>query len=429
MKKINVTGLNEVVYYEKLENGLDVYIYKKEGFNQKRINFVTKYGSMYNEFVPIGEDKMKTFPKGIAHFLEHKNFEMEDGKNAFTEFERYGAYVNAYTTTDHTCYYVTTSDYFYECLNYLLDFVQAPYFTDENVLKEKGIIEQEINMTNDNINRFIHEASLNEVLFTNPRKYSVIGTKEDISAITKEDLYTCYNTFYHPSNMILTISGDIDVDKTINEIKNNQKKKKYNKLDKIVIPTYKEENDVKTEYEKYIKNVSNDKINITYKYVYKDILQDKIQIARRKLFNYIMLQMKFGSLSDFEKELIDKKIIKTYLNYGDSSFDDVNLLIFNADVLNEEKLINAIDENLKNNELKEEEFNLYKKAILTSEVRMYDNPSNISERIYRDIIHYGDFVNDYYDIIKNYTYKEFMNMYNSLDFSKKSILYVTNKED
>ena len=235
MNKIIMTGVDEEIYNEKLDNGLNIYIYKKEGFLKKGAYFVTKYGSAINDFKPIKEDKIRSFPKGIAHFLEHKLFESEDNEKVFDKFKKYGANVNAYTNHFVTNYYFSTNDNFYECLNELVNFVQSPYFTDENVEKEKGIINQEINMTNDDVERFMFEEVFNLALVKNPNKYRTIGDKKNVSKITKEDLYKCYNTFYHPSNMILVIYGDVDVEKTISIVRENQKLKTFNKKEKIEV--------------------------------------------------------------------------------------------------------------------------------------------------------------------------------------------------
>ena len=135
MDKIIMTNLDEEIYHETLFNGLNVYIYKKENFLKKGAYFLTKYGSSTNEFVPINESKMVSFPKGIAHFLEHKLFESSDNEKTFEKFEKYGADVNAYTNHDVTNYYFSCVDNFDSCLEELINFVQAPYFTDENVEK------------------------------------------------------------------------------------------------------------------------------------------------------------------------------------------------------------------------------------------------------------------------------------------------------
>ena len=229
MKKIKLSKLDEVIYEETLDNGLKVFIYKMKGFVKKYACFETRYGSINNNFAPEGSDTLERFPLGIAHFLEHKLFESNENENVFKVFEDNGAYVNAATSYEKTYYYFDTVDNFDKCLTTLIDFVQSPYFTDETVEKEKGIIGQEMDMRHDNTNLFLYEKLINNGLNNIYYKDSIIGTKSSIDKITKEDLYKCYNTFYNPSNMYLVIVGDIDEEKTLSLIKENQSKKEFKK--------------------------------------------------------------------------------------------------------------------------------------------------------------------------------------------------------
>ena len=146
MKKIKMDIDKEYVYHEKLDNGLNVYLYSKDDINNNYVTFTTKFGSIYNEFVPIDGDDMIKVPNGIAHFLEHKMFEQKNGLQPEEFFARSGANTNAYTTFKNTTYLFSGPNNVYENTLYLLDFVQELYLTEENVEKEKGIIIQEINM-------------------------------------------------------------------------------------------------------------------------------------------------------------------------------------------------------------------------------------------------------------------------------------------
>lgn len=423
MDKIIINSLDEIIHHETLENGLEVYFYKKEGFNKKTAHFVTKYGSNNYEFVPIGQTDMKEYPKGIAHFLEHKLFESSDNENTFLKFQKYGATVNAYTNHYETCYYFSCFDNFNDCLELLLDFVQTPYFTDENTEKEKGIIEQEIDMTNDRIDYLLYVKQLENTLKNNPNRNTTIGDKENIRKITKEDLYECYNTFYHPSNMVLVISGDINIDETMSLIKENQNKKTFAKESSIKLPTYKEEEKVVKEYEHIVKNVTSNRLSICYKMLFPKL--DRKKLYSLNLFLSIFVDMMFGATTDFEKKLIDKKIIKSNFSYEYMFFDDIVLLLFEADVLDNEKFINVLDEYLKNNKCNKKIFNLTKKAFLASMVRSFDTPSYIARKIYSDIVKYNEFTYYSYDVINNYRFDEFKEQLKKLKFDNKSILYVT----
>lgn len=427
MDKIIMSRLDEEVYHETLENGLEVYLYKKEGFVKKGAFFVTKYGSSCNDFKPIGEDEIVSFPKGIAHFLEHKLFESEDNEKVFEKFKKNGADVNAYTSHSITNYFFTTTNNFGECLIELLDFVQSPYFTLENVEKEKGIINQEINMTDDNIDRFMYEKMFDMALVKNPNKYKTIGDKENVSKITKEDLYRCYNTFYHPSNMILVIYGDVDIKNTFNLVRRNQASKNFEKKEAIEIKEFTEDEKVCINYLEEKRNVSMPRISICYKF--KEKKRTGEDRFKRNLFYNILLDMKFGGTSSFEKDLIKKKIIKTELSWTYSYFDDVMLVMFESDVLDKDKLINLIDEKFKEDNFNEEIFELDRKALLTSMVKCFENPGAFANVILNSVTRNGKLINNAYDIYEEYNFKEFKEGFKNLNFDNKSVLYVISKEE
>lgn len=194
--------------------GLTVMIWKMPDYSTVHALFGTKYGSINNTF-KLPEDKDFTVvPNGIAHYLEHKLFENEDCP-VFEQYAKTGASGNAYTSIDKTCYLFSCSDNFYESLEILLSFVQEPYFTDENVEKERGIIAQEIKMYEDNADWRVFANMLGGMYHNHPVKIDIPGTVESIGEITKELLYQCYNTFYNLDNMVLSIAGNVDEDRII----------------------------------------------------------------------------------------------------------------------------------------------------------------------------------------------------------------------
>lgn len=427
MNKITVNKLNEVIYHETLDNGLNVYIYNKSGFNKKTACFATKYGSNNFEFIPMGEEKIKKYPKGIAHFLEHKLFESSDDEHTFAKFEKYGATVNAYTNHFETCYYFYTANNFKDCLNLLLDFVQTPHFTDDNVEKEKGIINQEINMTNDKIPYVIYMKTLENSLTSNPNKNPTIGDKQNVNKITKEDLYDCYNTFYHPSNMILTIAGDVDVEETLKEIKKNQENKNFREINNIVLPEYNETKHASKEYEHIIKNVSSPRVSVCYKMIMPKVT--KIEKVKREIFFNMLFDLKFGSTSDFKRKLIDEKIIKSNFSCNYESFDDVVLFIFEADIIDKDEFIKKVEQKLKENTFDKKVFDLNKKSYLVSMVRAFENPGFIANKIYEDIVRYGEFTNYAYDVYQELCFDEFVSQAKELNFDNKSVIYVTKDKE
>lgn len=226
MKRIEYKQLKEVLYHEVLDNGLDVYILPKEEFNKTFATFTTKYGSIDNHFVPLKSDNAIKVPDGIAHFLEHKLFESEHG-DVFQDFSKQGASANAFTSFTRTAYLFSSTDQFEKNLETLIDFVQDPYFTEESVEKEKGIIGQEIRMYDDNPDWRVYFGAIENMYVHHPVKIDIAGTVESIAQITPDLLYTCYETFYHPSNMLLFIVGPVNPEAVIEQIRQNQAKKTF----------------------------------------------------------------------------------------------------------------------------------------------------------------------------------------------------------
>jgi len=206
MLVIENSKVKEKVYIEKLKSGLTIMVIPKKNIQKKHIIWATNYGSIDNEFIVPGEDEVTKVPDGIAHFLEHKLFEQEDGTNSLDILTTLGVSANAYTTNNHTAYLFECTDHFYEALDELMDYVQSPYFTEQNIEKEKGIIGQEIMMYNDYPEWAVYMNAMNNMYKHNPVKIDITGTIDSIAQIDEQILYKCYDTFYNPSNMILVVS-------------------------------------------------------------------------------------------------------------------------------------------------------------------------------------------------------------------------------
>ncbi len=200
--------IGETLYSGKLENGLQIFVVPKKGFSSCYAAFATRYGGAMRKFEIDG--KTVDTPAGVAHYLEHKMFDMPDGNNALTVLSENGADPNAFTSTDFTCYYFNCTSGFEENFRSLLSFVSTPYFTPETVQKEMGIITQEILMGDDSPSRRIYYNLLSILYDHHPIREPVIGTVESISKITDQTLYDCHRVFYAPSNMVLCVEGDVD---------------------------------------------------------------------------------------------------------------------------------------------------------------------------------------------------------------------------
>jgi predicted Zn-dependent peptidase len=226
MKKIVDPILHDTLYMERLDNGLTVAVMVKPGYHSKTARVATHYGSIDSRFVDPESGKEVAVPDGIAHFLEHKLFEKEWG-NVADKFSELGAEANAYTTYTHTVYYFNTTDRFEECLDVLLDMVQTPYFTAESVAKEQGIIEQEIRMYLDDPGSRSSTNLLEALYQKHPIRIDIAGTVESIRQITPELLTLCHKIFYHPSNMVVFVAGDVEPEAVIAQVKKGFEGKGY----------------------------------------------------------------------------------------------------------------------------------------------------------------------------------------------------------
>ena len=200
-------AVGETLYRHTLPNGLTVLVSPRPGFTRKLAYFVTDYGSIHRKFTLDG--KSVTAPAGVAHYLEHKMFDLPD-RDVSAEFAALGAHVNAFTSYDVTAYYFGCTVNFESCLKLLLEFVSTPWFTEESVAKEQGIIGQEIGMNADNPDTRIFENLMQAMYENHPIREPILGTQESIAQIDKQVLYESHRAFYRPGNMLLCVVGDVD---------------------------------------------------------------------------------------------------------------------------------------------------------------------------------------------------------------------------
>ncbi len=208
MERKDYPFLEEAIWWDKLPNGLTVAVVPRPGFSQKQAYFVTDFGALHRQFVMDGETY--TCPEGTAHFLEHKMFDMPGGRDVMAEFATLGASPNAFTSYDMTAYYFSCADHFAPCLKLLLEFVSTPWFTEESVEKEQGIIGQEIDMNLDNPGTRIFHNLMGAMYENHPIREEILGSRQTIERITPQTLYAVHKAFYRPSNMLLCVVGDVD---------------------------------------------------------------------------------------------------------------------------------------------------------------------------------------------------------------------------
>ena len=393
MKIIENSKVKEKLYIDKLENGLTVMIIPKKGIQKKYVIWGTNYGSNDSKFVVPGETEETEVPKGVAHFLEHKMFEQESGVNSLDTLTALGVDANAYTTNDHTAYLFECTENFYPALDELMDYVQHPYFTDENVEKEKGIIGQEIMMYDDYPEWRVYLNALEAMYHEHPVKLDITGTIETISHIDKDILYKCYNTLYNPSNMAMVFCGDFETENLMEEVKNRLVDKKANGEIKRIYP----EEPAEIVKEKIEQNM--DVSQPLFTIGIKDKIVDTKERVRKHIAIEILLNMIIGKSSDLYKKLYDDGIL-----FGVPSLDyefsrGYAHILITGQSPNPEKVYemfkNTVKE-MKQQPLDSEAFNRIKKRIYGDYVKEYNDTADIARM----------FLADYFKEINSFDYLE-----------------------
>ncbi|MDX1260020.1 EF-P 5-aminopentanol modification-associated protein YfmH [Exiguobacterium sp. K1] len=336
MEQLTYHDTDETVFFEQLDNGLAVYLLQKKGYEKTYATFTTRYGSIDNRFKKDGQ--WVNVPDGIAHFLEHKMFESEKG-DVFQEFGRLGASANAFTSFSRTAYLFSATSLIEQNLETLIDFVQDPYFTEESVEKEKGIITQEIQMYQDNPGWRLFFGLIESMYAKHPVRIDIAGTPESIDQITADDLYTCYRTFYHPSNMVLFVVGNIDPAETLALIKANQAKKDY--TDRPAI-----ERDYGTEPKEVAKKRFELELDVKTPKVligYKDSSLGGQEQLRRELTSELLLHLLFDQTSSTYLELYEDGLIDDTFSFDYSSEEEFAFATFGMETEDPDRFIAAYE--------------------------------------------------------------------------------------
>lgn len=405
MKIIESPKIKEKAYVENLENGMKVIIIPKQNTKKKYVIWGTHFGSIDNRFIMPQTGEEVFIPDGVAHFLEHKMFEQPDGTNSLDTLMALGIDANAYTTNDHTAYLFECTDHFKEALNELMDYVQHPYFTDENVEKEKGIIGQEINMYDDDPSWQLYMNIMDCLYKDNPIKIDIAGTIESISKITPDVLYKCYNTFYHPSNMTMVLCGDFNPEELLKEVKKRLVPKENQGEIKRIYPS--KENSINKKEKTTQMEVSTPIFMIGY----KDIENSKEERIQKHIAIEILLNMVIGKSSDLYKELYENGTVLSQPDI-DYEFSDeyAHVLIsgFSRDPKLVKEKIDKTIESMKENGLDEEHFGRIKKKIYGDYVVEYNSVGDIARMFLADNIkgiNSFEYIEKFEDVTKEYAEK------------------------
>ena len=421
MKKIESTLIKEQAYVEKLENGLTVILIPKPFTNKKYAIWGTKFGSIDNHFIVPTTGNEIQVPDGVAHYLEHKMFEQENGKNSLDVLMSLGVEANAYTTNNHTAYLFECTNHFHEALAELMNYVQHPYFTDENVEKERGIIGQEIRMYDDEPSWKLYMNAMECLYHQNPVRIDIAGTQESISKINKEILYDCYNTFYHPSNMVMVVCGNFKPEEMLQEIQSHLIQKPLQSSITRIYP--KEEKGICQKYKEQEMEVSMPIFMIGF----KDETPKQEQVKKHIAIE-ILLNMLAGKSSQLYQSLYKQQLLFSSLDL-DYEFSEQYAHILIAGQSRDpqkvkEQLLKEI-QRLKEN-MPEEYFERIKKKVYGDYVAEYNTVGDIARMFLSDTmkgIQTFDYIEQYASVNIEYVRKVLLE-----NFDEKNMIMSVIKE-
>lgn len=330
--------VNETLYQETLSNGLQVFLLPKQGFSKTYAVFTTRYGSIDSHF-RLSNGEQINVPDGIAHFLEHKMFEKKD-RDVFQDFSRNGASYNAFTSFNRTAYLFSSTDKVEENLTILLDFVQEPYFSDQSVEKEKGIIGQEIQMYDDNPDWNVYMNLLKAMYKEHPINIEITGTIESIAKITPKTLYDCYETFYHPSNMMLFVVGSFEPESIMQLIRSNQSKKQFPPAPKIERIFPEEPTQLAKPKVELQLSVGLPKCLIGFKETANGLTGEAL--LKREMTTKLALDILLGNSSDIYQQMYDQGLVTESFDFDYSNETDYGYSIIGGDTPDPDKLVETI---------------------------------------------------------------------------------------
>lgn len=414
MKVIKYPTLKETLYFEEMPNGLKVYLLPKVGFSKTYGLFSTRFGSVDTTFVPLHEQDMIKVPDGIAHFLEHKMFEMEDG-DASEAFAKLGASTNAFTSSSRTAYLFSTTSHEKECIELLLDFVQDIYLTDENVEKEKGIINQEIGMYDDDPDWRCYFGSIQNLYQHHPVKIDIAGTVETVASIDKATLEKCYHTFYHPSQMMLFVVGHINPDEIMKLIQDNQQQKHFSKENPIQRVVVNEPLDVAQKEAVLHMDVTMPKIIVSMKI--NTILTKPQERLKRELAMNLFLDIFFAKSSSLYDEWLNEELINDSFSAQFTQERDYCFLQIGGDTLYPEQLKEKIlyfIEHIHEYDIRQEDFLRLKKKTMGIMISLFNSPESIANMFSRYYFE-GIMIFDLIDCLNALTMDDLMSLRDLFD--------------
>lgn len=370
--------VNEELYTEVMPSGLEVRILPKPGFSKTYAVFSTRFGSIDNHYrLPDGSEIH--LPDGIAHFLEHKMFEEPEG-DVFQKFAEMGASANAFTSFDRTAYLFSATEHIEDNLDTLLHFVQNPYFTEENVEKEKGIIGQEIQMYQDQPDWRVYYGLIEALYEQHPIHIDIAGTVQSIAEIDKETLYSCYHTFYHPGNMSLFIVGGVEPAAIMDRVRANQAAKTFPQYEEVERIFPQEPTAVHERKREIALPVSLPKCLFGFKESVNEPLSPA-EIKHRECSTKLMFDLLFSQSASIYQTLYEENLISDSFGSDYQVSSQYAFSMIGGETSNPEQMIERIKELLlpiAADGFQEAEFNRVKKKRIGNYLRLFNSPEAIA---------------------------------------------------
>ncbi|MBS3409847.1 insulinase family protein [Staphylococcus aureus] len=402
MKERYYELIDERVFEQELENGLRLFVIPKPGFQKTFVTYTTQFGSLDNQFKPLGQDQFVTVPDGVAHFLEHKLFEKEE-EDLFTAFAEDNAQANAFTSFDRTSYLFSVTDNIENNIKRLLTMVETPYFTKETVDKEKGIIAEEIKMYQEQPGYKLMFNTLRAMYQQHPIRVDIAGSVESIYDITKDDLYLCYETFYHPSNMVLFVVGDVNPEEICRIVKQHEDARNKVNQPKIERGLVDEPEDVKEAFVTESMKIQSPRLMLGFKN--KPLQEAPQKYVQRDLEMSLFFELIFGEETDFYQNLLNEGLIDDTFGYQFVLEPTYSFSIVTSATEEPDKLKKLLLDELrdkKGNFQDAEAFELLKKQFIGEFISSLNSPEYIANQ-YTKLYFEGVSVFDMLDIVENIT--------------------------
>ena len=417
MKIKTFKKVDEKVYTEKLDNGLEVYLYKTDKTKNFYITISVKYGARITKY-KVGNRVVDVIP-GSAHFLEHKVMALSENKEISKRINDLGSLANAWTSYYGTNYNIFGSINPIENLKLLLDIFYNTNITEKSVNEEKGIIGEEIDMYKDQIDSLMYSKLFDNLFTKSYCKHTVVGEREDIAKITAKSLNEIYNDYYVPNNTFIIVTGNFDIDEVMNTIKDYMKNIK-------VKPK---------ELPKRIKEREKEIVNVPYEEIKKDMENTRVKYAikmKKNIFGIkddnilkdylgLILSNNFSATSELFERYKDNDIV-IGMSYGVNVIDDYLIINVNALTNDGNKFIDNIKEDIKKLKLNEEEFERKKKRYLKSYILDFDNIEDVEYLLSLSLMMDNKIDYNEYDKLINLNYKEASRIMKLINFDNVSII-------